>query len=45
MTRVIFMDLRIISHKDPEIKQFREEILKYVQTYESMGLKILALFM
>lgn len=33
------MNLQIISHKDSEIEQFREKILKYVQTYESMGLK------
>ena len=33
------MNLRIISHKDSEIEQYREKILKYVQTYESMGLE------
>ena len=33
------MNLRIISHKEAEIEQFREKISKYVQTYQSMGLE------
>ena len=33
------MNLRIISHKEAEIEQFREQILKFVQTYEAMGLE------
>jgi ribosomal protein S18 acetylase RimI-like enzyme len=33
------MSLRIISKKDEEIEHFREQIVKFVQTYEAMGLE------
>ncbi len=33
------MGFRIISQKDDEIEQFREQIVKFVQTYEAMGLE------